>query len=67
MKNKTKAFLAGTMCTGGIWWSYHENHTLDCETFVYQNKKVPNAFHGCRILHISDLHNTSFGHYQKNC
>ena len=32
---------------------------------MYQNKKVPNAFHGCRILHISDLHNTSFGHYQK--
>ena len=65
MKNKTKVFLAGAMCTGGIWCSYHENHTLYCESILYQNKKVPNAFHGCRILHISDLHNTSFGHYQK--
>lgn len=44
MKNKTKAFLAGAMCTGGIWWSYHENHTLDCETFVYQNKKYRMRF-----------------------
>lgn len=66
MKKKTMALLAAAGAAGGIWLSYRGNHALDCETFVYQNKKVPRAFHGCRILQISDLHNACFGRYQKN-
>jgi predicted MPP superfamily phosphohydrolase len=43
-----------------IW----QNNSIVISQFTYVSDKVPNAFDNFKILHISDLHNKSFGHKQ---
>lgn len=39
----------------------YENKTLVTTEIEVINEKIPESFHGYRIVHISDLHNTEFG------
>ncbi|MBR3588436.1 MAG: metallophosphoesterase [Clostridia bacterium] len=43
----------------------YENKTLVTTKIEIQNEKIPESFHGYRIVHISDLHNTEFGKNNK--
>lgn len=40
---------------------YWQNETIDVETFVYENAKIPKAFDGFTIVQISDLHDKKLG------
>ena len=67
MKKKTIALTALASATAIAlgYYLYKENKTIDSETFVYRSNKVPKAFHGSKILLISDLHNNLFKKEQK--
>lgn len=45
---------------------YSQNNWIQTSYFQYENEKIPECFHGLKILHISDLHNKNFGKGQKN-
>lgn len=56
------AVLIIAVCVRGIW----ENHALQCNPLTVEDEKLPAAFDGLRIAHISDLHNTRFGKDRQN-
>ena len=56
------AALIVAVCVRGAW----ENHALQCNPLTVEDEKLPAAFDGLRIAHISDLHNTRFGKDQQN-
>lgn len=63
VKKKTKiiwSVVAGAFIALIIWiiWG---NTALEMNTYTVQNEKLPNAFSGYRIAHISDLHNAQMG------
>jgi len=41
--------------------SYFENHKLTVTKFHIEDKRIPEAFDGYHIVHLSDLHNAEFG------
>ena len=43
-----------------------QNNSITVNKITFTSEKVPEAFNGYRILHISDLHNKKFGNNQKN-
>lgn len=45
-----------------IIWIAWGNQALELNTYVITSEKLPAAFDGYRIAHISDLHNTEMGH-----
>lgn len=48
--------LAGLLC-----WFHWENTALQLNTYAVPSSKLPDAFDGYRIAHISDLHNAQMG------
>lgn len=42
-----------------------QNNSIQNTSIKYENKMIPKVFNGYKILHISDLHNKSFGKNQK--
>lgn len=44
---------------------YHENNSIVITRFSFKYSKLPKQFSGYKILHISDLHNKSFGKNQE--
>ena len=42
-------------------WAIAENEALQLNTITVQNDKIPDAFDGFRIAHISDLHSAEMG------
>lgn len=42
-----------------------QNNHIVVSNFTYISEKIPNEFNGFKIVHISDLHNKSFGKNQK--
>lgn len=43
---------------------YINNNKLSINTIVYENHKIQTDFNGFKIIHLSDLHNKSFGKNQ---
>lgn len=68
MKKRKYVYMGMGILTAGILaaLSYEQNHALDIQMHMYKNDKIPQPFNGYRILHISDLHDASFGKNQKN-
>ena len=63
VKKKTKiiwSVVAGAFIAL-IIWTIWGNTALEMNTYTVQNEKLPNAFSGYRIAHISDLHNAQMG------
>ena len=46
---------------GLVVWLLWANRALEQTTYSISSEKLPDAFEGFRIVHISDLHNTEFG------
>ncbi len=44
-----------------IIWTIWGNTALELNTYTVISEKLPNAFNGYRIAHVSDLHNTEMG------
>ena len=44
----------------------YQNNAITISEINYKNDKVPEAFNGYKILHISDLHNKEFGDKQSS-
>lgn len=44
-----------------VLWIVWGNEALELNTYTITSEKIPEAFHGYRIVHVSDLHNTEFG------
>lgn len=40
---------------------YTNNYTFSVKNLEIKSDRIPEAFHGYRILHISDLHNSNYG------
>lgn len=48
-----------------IGFSYYQNNVIVYNAINYTNPKIPQAFNGYKIVHLSDLHNKNFGKNQK--
>jgi len=44
---------------------YSQNSILETTLIEYENEKITKDFDGYKIVHLSDLHNKSFGYHQK--
>lgn len=64
MKYKKTALFACASIAAGAF-AYQQNHTLQVEHITCVNKQLPKALKGLKIVHLSDLHNASFGKHQK--
>jgi len=60
---KSKAIIALSAVTIPAATAYflYENNHLTVSDYVFESKKVPESFDGFKIVHVSDLHNKSFG------
>lgn len=52
--------------TALIVWIVWGNTALESNTITISSKRLPKAFNGFRIAHISDLHNAEFGTKNEN-
>ena len=62
MKKKTAAICAIPLFIAlAAIFLYCQNNLIETTRFDLQSKKLPESFDGFRIVHVSDLHNKSFG------
>lgn len=63
-RTKVLAFILICIC---IWVFLHfENNFITITKITVESPKLPNAFDGYKIVHLSDLHSKEFGKGQKN-
>ncbi|MFQ9977306.1 metallophosphoesterase [Clostridium cadaveris] len=43
---------------------FWQNNSIVISNYTHRSRKIPSAFHGYKVLHISDLHNKMFGKNQ---
>jgi uncharacterized protein len=55
-------FLA---CTGGAFFIYYQNNALVTTEISYSSPDLPSSFDDFQIVHLTDLHNKSFGDNQQ--
>ena len=61
-----KQILFGaTVILGGAAFYKYETESLDITKYEIENEKIPKEFNNFKIVQISDLHNKSFGKYNK--
>lgn len=62
-KKKLTIILAvvAVLLTGLILWIAWGNTALELNTYTIKTNKLPKAFNGYRIAHVSDLHNAKMG------
>ncbi|MDO5156337.1 MAG: metallophosphoesterase [Eubacteriales bacterium] len=54
--------ILSSVCLGIVCLiSFFENRKLVIHQYKIKNKKITGKFHGLKIVHLSDLHNASFG------
>jgi hypothetical protein len=65
MKTKFKIVIIIFLLVIGLSiFSIGQNNDIVVTKLDYKNSKIPEDFHGYKILHISDLHNDEFGEGQ---
>ncbi|MCD8006428.1 MAG: metallophosphoesterase [Oscillospiraceae bacterium] len=64
---KTKSILAlsAVAIPAAIAYFLYENNRLTVSRYTFESGKLPQSFDGFKIVHLSDLHNKSFG--RGNC
>ena len=55
------AVIVAMLLSGLIIWIAWGNSALECNTYTVSSTQLPSGFHGYRIAHISDVHNTEIG------
>ena len=63
-KKKTRRVLAAagvSVLTALAVWTAWGNTALQCNAYTVSSPRLPAPFDGCRIAHISDLHNGEMG------
>ncbi|MCD7785652.1 MAG: metallophosphoesterase [Oscillospiraceae bacterium] len=60
-RSKIMLALSAVLVPAATAYFLYENNHLTVSNYVYKSKKVPESFDGFKIVHISDLHNKSFG------
>lgn len=60
-KKKWKIKYILPIIVGLALFLFWQNNHIVLSEYEYENRELPRAFHGYKILHISDLHNKSFG------
>ena len=61
MKNRKHKLAVLLILLGMIFWLLWANRALEQTSYTISSGKLPDAFDGFRIVHISDLHNAEFG------
>ena len=51
-------FFLVLLFAAAVFYCYRETHTLSVSEYTIVNERIPEAFSGYKIIHISDLHNT---------
>lgn len=46
-------------------WQFYANQHLEVTHYEINSKKIPEQFHNCKLVLISDLHNNSFGNHNQ--
>ena len=49
-----------------IWFLYDQNNRIVISRYKVKSHRLPSSFNGFSVLHISDLHNKSFGKHQRS-
>jgi len=63
--NKKGRVLLGLLLICALcWYFFWQTNALQLTKHSYYSAQLPDEFNGFRIVHISDLHNTAFGHGQ---
>lgn len=63
MKAKLKRIITKSAAVGIFTWLYLGNIAVQLTKHVIQSSRIPESFHGFRIVQISDFHNRNFGWY----
>lgn len=58
---KTIALLIAVILLALAIWTVWGNTALECNTYTIVSNRIPAAFDGYRIAHVSDLHNDTIG------
>ena len=63
MSKKTKIILLCILCFSLtlLIWNIVQNRIVHTSEITIKSENLPESFSGCKIAHISDLHNTEFG------
>lgn len=62
MKKKRKVWCLAVFCLAGLLiWMFWANRALEVNHYMISSERIPEAFDGFRITHLSDLHNEEFG------
>ncbi|PRR69529.1 metallophosphoesterase [Defluviitalea saccharophila] len=66
MKRKKVLFFIIIICICTWVFLHFENNFITITKITVKSPKLPDAFDGCKIVHLSDLHSKEFGKGQKN-
>lgn len=67
MRKRTWILLYGIiLLIAVIIWIIWGNFSIQTTQYTVSDPEIPDAFHGFRIVHVSDLHNTSYGTDNQN-
>ena len=61
----TQILFGATVILGGVIFYKYETDSLEITKYEIENEKIPKEFNNFKIVQISDLHNKSFGKYNK--
>lgn len=63
LSKKTKIVLLCILCVSLIFlvWSIVQNQFVHTREITIVSENLPESFSGCKIAHVSDLHNAEFG------
>ncbi len=60
-KSRSLLALSGILVPAAFAYFLYENNRLTVSDYTFESKKLPASFDGFKIVHLSDLHNKSFG------
>ena len=63
---RTKVLVFILICIWTWVFLHFENNFITITKITVKSPKLPDAFDGCKIVHLSDLHSKEFGKGQKN-
>lgn len=60
-KSRSLFALSAIAVPAALAYFLYENNRLTVSDYTFESKKLPASFDGFKIVHLSDLHNKSFG------